>query len=146
MKKLLVGVVAAAVVAFTGCSGSSSSSGGKTSNAGGPGSVVKTPEGTFELDTPSALTVKQGDDRGISIGIKKGKNVDVDVALTFKDPPKGISFDPEKSTIKHGEGKVDVKMKVAADAATGAFDINVTGHPDKGDDAHGSFKVTVEKK
>jgi len=146
MKKLLAGCLAVAVVAFTGCSASSSKTGGVTSNAGGPGSVVKQPEGTWELDTPSSVKVKQGDDREISFGIKKGKNVDADVALSFHDAPKGISFDPANPTIKHGEGKVDVKMKVAADAATGDFDINVTGHPDKGADAHGKFKVTVDKK
>jgi len=146
MRKLLAGVLAGAVIAFIGCSTPSS-------KVGGPGAVPSSGKdpligkkaGTFTLDLPT-VKVKQGDEAGVPIGIKRGPDLEVDVTIKFENPPKGITFTPAIPMIKHGDNKVDVKVKAADDAALGEQTIKVTAHPSEGKDLEDSFKLTVEKK
>lgn len=140
-----------ALVAFTGC--------GNRGTPGGPGATdsdTKKPlygdaDNTFHLSVPSSLplnstTVKQGETTKVTIGIKRGKNFEQDVALTFTDLPTGVTLDPATSPIKHGDTEAKFTLKAVDDAALGNFTIKVTGTPTKGPDATNSFKIIVEKK
>jgi len=140
-----------ALVAFTGC--------GNRGTSGGPGATdpeTKKPlygeaDNTFHLSVPSNLplnstTVKQGDTTKVTIGIKRGKNFEQDVTLTFTDLPTGVTLDPATSPIKHGDTEAKFTLKAVDDAALGNFTIKVTGTPTKGPDATNSFQITVGKK
>jgi hypothetical protein len=152
MKSLFVGsfMMLMALVAFTGC--------GNRGTSGGPGATdsdTKQPlygeaDNTFHLSVPSSLpfkstTVNQGETAEVTIGIKRGKNFDQDVALTFTDLPTGVTLDPVTSPIKHGDTEAKFTLKAVDNAALGNFEVMVTGTPTKGADATNSFKITVGK-
>jgi hypothetical protein len=105
------------------------------------------PKDTFTLSMPFlSPSLKQGDERAVSIGIKRDKNFDQDVALSFADMPTGVSVEPTGPTIKNGDGEAKFTLKAADDAALGTFTVKVTGHPKTGADATREFKFTVAKK
>ena len=102
---------------------------------------------SFTLSTPRLSTsLKQGETQTVSIGIKRDKSFDQDVALTFGDMPTGVTLRPLSPVIKHGDAKAQVTLTAADDAALGNFAIKVTGHPAKGADASNELKLTVAKK
>ena len=102
---------------------------------------------TFTLSAPVlSTTLKQGGTKEVSIGIKRDKDFDQDVALTVADLPKGVTCDPASSVIKHGDTEMKLTFKATDEAALGDFGINMTGHPNKGADASREFKLTVAKK
>jgi hypothetical protein len=147
MKSSFAGLLVMALVTFTGCN--------TKGTPGGPGATdpnAKKPlygqaNDTFDLTRPTlSTTLKQGDTVESSIGIKRGKNFDQDVTLTFADVPKGVTIDPASPVIKHGDTETKFTLKAADDASLGDFAINVTGHPTKGADASHEFKLTVAKK
>jgi hypothetical protein len=108
-------------------------------------SVAK--KATFHLSAPFLSTsLKQGETKEVSIGIKRDKNFDQDVALAFTDLPVGVTFTPVNSVIKPGDTEAKITIKGADDAAVGDFKVKVTGHPTKGADASTEFKVSVAKK
>ena len=120
---------------------------------GGPGANVNKPpvvgraDETFTLDVPNLSTsLKQGETKMFSIAIKRGKNTDQDVKLSFTDMPKGVTFDPASPTIKHGDQDVKISATAADDAALGDFVVKVAGHPTTGADATNTMKLTVVKK
>ena len=101
---------------------------------------------TFHLSAPYlSTTLKQGDKKEVSIGIKRDKNFAQDVTLTFADLPGGVTIDPASPVIKHGELEAKLTLKGAADAAVGDFKVKVTGHPTKGADASTELSITVAK-
>ena len=138
----LSGLVALAI----GCNASTPGGPG----AKGPGDkkpIVGMAEDTFNLDPPNlSTTLKQGESKTVTIGIKRGKNFSQDVALKFENPAKGLTIEPKDVTIKHGEQDAKLTLKAADDAALGDFTVKVTGHPASGADSLGEFKVKVEKK
>ncbi len=102
---------------------------------------------TFTLSMPMLSTsLKQGETKAVSIGIKRDKNFDQDVTLTFADMPKGVTLDPASSVLKRGDMDANFTLKGAADASLGDFAVKVTGHPTKGADASNELKFTVAKK
>lgn len=140
----LIALLIAALVGCIGCSASGTSGGPGTTNPKKP--VVGQAEDTFSLTTPTLSTsIKQGETKTVSIGIKRGKNFNEDVALKFADAPKGVTIDGPQA-IKHGEEEAKISLKAADDAAVGDHTIKVTGHPTKGSDASQDLKITVEKK
>ncbi|HYV34951.1 MAG TPA: hypothetical protein VE988_04550, partial [Gemmataceae bacterium] len=109
--------------------------------------VLGQADDTFTLSVPTlATTLKQGETKTASIGIKRGKNFDGDVTIKFAETPKGLAIDPTSPVIKHGDTEAKITLKAAEDAALGDFTIKLTGHPTKGADAANEFKVTVQKK
>jgi hypothetical protein len=149
MKRSLAGLLLMALVAFTGCNW------GTKATPGGPGATntsAKAPlygqaDDTFNLSVPFlSTTLKQGETKAVSMGIKRGKNFDQDVALKFDDLPKGVTLDPASPVIKHGDTEAKLTLKAADDASLGDFTVKVTGHPTKGPDASTEFKITVDKK
>jgi len=101
---------------------------------------------SFTLSVPRLTTsLKQGGTNTISIGIKRDKSFDQDVALQFSGMPTGVTLDAGESVIKHGDAEAQITFTAAADAALGSFDIKVTGHPATGADASNEFKLSVAK-
>jgi len=147
MKRLIATVMAAGLVGLVGCDTSST--------PGGPGArggdtrkpVVGQKDDTFTLSMPTiSPSMKQGETKALSIGIKRGKNFDEDVTVKFESLPKGVTVDPPSPMIKHGEEEAKVNLKAADDAALGDHKLRVTGHPQKGTDASSDLSLTVNKK
>ncbi len=108
--------------------------------------LTVTPKDTFTLTPPrSSTSLKQGETKTISIGIKRDKTFDQDVALEFGDLPTGVTRDPQEPVIKNGDSETRITLTTADDASLGNFSIKLTGHPAKGADAISEFKLTVIK-
>jgi hypothetical protein len=155
MKKCILTAAVAALIGVTGCSQGTS---------GGPGAErakqqeresklkqaedkVRQPEETFSLSVPTLSTsIKQGETKVVTIGIKRGKNFDQDVTVKFDNVPAGATIDPASATIKHDEANAKVKVKVADDAALGDFKVRVIGKPASGTEATNDLKLTFAKK
>src|SRR4051794_20819143 len=110
MKKSLATMLVAGLVGFVGCESKSTTPGGPGANRpSGPNSTDNKPivgqaNETFSLSMPTLSTkLKQGESKDITIGIKRGKNIDEDVAIKFEDVPKGVTFEPPSPMIKHGD-------------------------------------------
>ncbi|SRR5579875_3695908 len=151
MKRIYVGLAAAALAAFLGCEGTKSTPGGAgVTNRGTGGAKVPSvgkPDNSFTLSTPTLSTkLKQSESEVVKISIKRGKNFDQDVSLRFEGLPKGVSVEPASPTIKHGEDEAKVTVKAADDAALGDFTVKVIGHPKEGPDGTSEMKLTISKK
>jgi uncharacterized membrane protein len=143
-----------ALGALVGCSGDQS--GGGSARVGGPGATVSSDrsapllgpkEGEFSLHTPLLSTrVKQGASDIVTISVKRGKNFDEDVALSFDKVPDHVTLDPKAPTIKKGDNDVKVTIKAGEDAGLGDHEITVTGKPTKGPGVNEKLKLTIEKK
>ena len=134
----------AAAIALAGCD---------HGTPGGPGTKNppdKTPartENTFTVTVPTmAISLKQGETKTASIGIKRQRNFDEDVHIKLSEMPKGVTVDPSSATIKHGEDEVKFTVKAADDAALGDFNVEVTGTPTSGTMATNKMKISVSKK
>ncbi|HTU90903.1 MAG TPA: hypothetical protein VMF69_12570 [Gemmataceae bacterium] len=149
MRHTFAVVACAALLIFTGCDKGTPGGPGATNNKSTNSKIpsLKQGEDTFSLTVPTlSTTLKQGENKVVSLGIKRGKNFDEDVMLKFENLPKGMTIDPSAPTIKHGDTEVNVTIKAASDAAVGDFTIEVKGHPEKGPDATQKLKVTVKSK
>jgi hypothetical protein len=100
----------------------------------------------MSVPTFSTKVVQGGESKEATVGISRGKNFDEDVALSLGDLPRGVTAEPSKTTIKHGDKEARFTFKAADDAALGDFTVKVTGHPQKGGDATNELKLTVQKK
>ena len=151
MKKICVGIAALLIAGLLGCNGSGTPGGpGATTNSNVTATskpIVGEKDDTFTLDTPTlATTLKQGEAKQVTIGIKRGKNFNEDVVLKFEGLPQGVSVDPLIPTIKHGDPEAKLNVKADEKAALGDFTVKVTGKPTKGADAVNEFKITVKGK
>ena len=154
MKNTLLAVATAALIALSGCTDSTKTSGGpggkdkdkaNTSNTKKiEDSVIQRPD-SFSL-SPSNMTLKQGETKKDKIKISRGKNFDQDVAVSFDKLPDGVTVDPAAPTIKKGEDNIEVSVKATDAAAIGSFDVKITGKPATGDSSNNTMKLTVEKK
>jgi hypothetical protein len=144
MKRTFAGLLVVALVALVGCGGHDSAGGPGATNLTGKQPLYGQAENTFNLTAPST-SLKQGETKAISIGIKRGTNFQEDVTLKFADVPQGVTLDPASPVIKHGETETKVTLKAAADASLGDFAVKVTGHPTKGGDGSTDLKITVAK-
>ena len=144
MKSALVATAAAAMFVLVGCNNGTPGGPGVDKNK--PSKVGQTAD-TFSLTVPELATkLKQGEAKDVTIGIKRGKNIDEDVTVKFEDVPKGVTFDPASPKIKHGDTEAKVGVKAADDAAVGDFTVKVIGKPTKGPEATNEMKVSVAKK
>src|SRR5208337_1592387 len=133
MNRTFAGLMVVALGALVGCGGRDS--------AGGPGATNPTSKqplygqavDTFNLTAP-ATSLKQGETKDVSIGIRRGTNFQGDVTLKFTEVPQGLTIDPTSPVIMHGETDTKVTVKAAADASLGDFNVKVTGHPTEGGD------------
>ena len=148
MKRLLAGVLAVGLVGLFGCNNSSTPGGpGATGDASSKKPLIGQADDTFTLSMPTLSTsLKQGETKSVTIGIKRGKNFDEDVTLKFDGMPKGVTVEPASPQIKHSETEAKINVKAADDATVGDSTVKVTGHPTKGGDASSELKITVNKK
>jgi len=153
MKSTLVTMALAALVAVVGCNKGTTGGAGadkekeNKSKVDRLKEVVRQPEDSFKLTVPLlSVKVKQGESKEVTIGIKRGKNFDEDVALKLEGLPKGVTAEPAEPAIKHGDKDVKLTVKAADDASLGDFTVKLTGHPEKGGDATNEFKLTVGAK
>jgi hypothetical protein len=143
MKSLFTGLAIMALAALAGC---------EQGTPGGPGTTEKKPvygqaDDTFNLSVPVLTSsVQQGEQTEATLGIKRAKNFDEDVALKFADVPKGVTVEPADPVIKRGDTDAKITFKVEDEAPLGDFKVNVTGHPTKGTDAQIEFKLTIAAK
>lgn len=99
---------------------------------------------TFTLSGPFlSTTIKQGDTKVVSVGIKRDKDFDQDVTLAFVGLPTGVTLAPTTAVIKPDDKEAKFMLKAGAEAAVGDFTITVTGHPTKGADASTELKITI---
>lgn len=139
------------LAAMTGCN---------QGTPGGPGTTepeskkhfydVGNAENTFTLHVPTSMplmktSLKQGGTAKVTIGVKRGKGFDQDVALKFENLPTGVKIDQSGAKIAHDKLEADLTLTAADDAALGEFEIKVVGHPTKGSDASNTFKIIVDK-
>jgi uncharacterized membrane protein len=147
MKISIIGLLLAALVAFTGCNDKGTPGGPGATNPTAKKPVLGNADDTFSLDVPNlSTTIKQGETKAVSIAISRGKNFDEDVTLKCTGVPKGVTIDPASPAIKHGDKEAKLTITAADDAALGEFAIKVTGRPAKGSEASNEFKLTVTKK
>jgi hypothetical protein len=143
MKSPFAGLAVMTLAALTGCSQGTS---------GGPGTTNESPaygqtDDTFNLSVPvMSSSLKQGEKSEATVGIKRAKNFDEDVALKFADVPKGVTFEPASPMIMHGDTDAKITFKAEDEAPLGDFNVKVTGHPTKGGDAQIEFKLTIAAK
>jgi uncharacterized membrane protein len=143
MKSSFAGLAVMTLAALTGCTQGS---------PGGPGTTGKAPaygqaEDTFNLSVPAmSSSLQQGEQTEATVGIKRAKNFDEDVALNFADIPQGVTVEPASPVIKHGDTDAKITFKAGDEAPLGDFKVKVTGHPTKGADAQIEFKLTIAAK
>ncbi len=141
MKRLFV-VSAMAFTTALGCTQGTPGGPGTTSGSSKTG--LGQAEDTFNLSVPvMSSSIQQGATTDAVIGIKRAKNFDSDVSLTFTDLPTGVTIDPASPKIKHGDSEAKISLKAGNDAPLGDFQVKVTGHPAKGSDALVDFKISV---
>ncbi len=155
MKNIFLATAVLALIGLVGCNNGTPGGPGvdkaktqeKNSTVSRAEHGVRQAEDTFTLNPPHLSTkIKQGEAKEVTIGIKRGKNFDQDVALKLEGLPSGVTADPASPTIKKSETEAKINLKAANDAAVGDFTVKVTGHPSQGADATNEFKLTVAKK
>jgi uncharacterized membrane protein len=145
MKRVLA-VCVLGLVAALGCN---------QSEPGGPGAHTtgnKNPltgapkHETFKIDAPAmATTVKQGDQKEVSVTVDRSKDFKEDVTLTFA-ADKGVHVSPASHTVKASDSDTKVKVMVEADktAPIGEAKVHVTATPQTGEATSVDFKVNVK--
>jgi hypothetical protein len=146
MKSLFTGFLLLTLATLPGCT-QGTPGGPGTTEAGGKKPAFGQADDTFNLSVPVlSLSIQQGVRSETAIGIKRAKNFDEDVALTFTELPAGVTVEPMGPILKHGDLESKITFQATEDAPLGDFRIKVIGHPSKGSDAHVEFKLTVAAK
>ena len=96
------------------------------------------------LSPAQASFVKPGEKKTVTLGIRRGKRFEEDVALTFTDVPKGVTFEPAKPVSKHPSAEVEFTIQAAKDAALGDFAIKVTGGTANGHARENQLELSVD--
>jgi uncharacterized membrane protein len=133
MKKALVAAGLIAIVGLMGCK--------KSEEGGGAGA------NTFKLTVPLTSTaVKQGETQVLRVAVERGEAFKESVKLEVK-APKGLSVDPDSTTVKPGDkGDVQLTIKADKDAPLGDQVVQIKGKPDKGEPTTTTFTITVSAK
>ncbi len=133
------------LVILTGCNQGTSGGPGAAGPASEQATVGQTDE-TFTLNMPMMSTnLNQGETAAVSIGIKRGRNMDGDVTLKFEGLPEGVTIEPANPTIKREDTEAKLTLSAADDASLGDFTVKVMGHPTEGPDASNDLKITIAK-
>lgn len=110
--------------------------------------IVGEADNTFSLSVPLAsMTLKQGEEQSVTIGISRGRNFGEEVAIALVGLPAGVTLVTANPQIKHGDMNTELVLRAADDAALGEFTIKLTGHTaTSGTDATSELKLTVAQK
>ena len=132
MKKVIMIVVALALITVSGCY-SNSEKGGSVLK--GEGFKIAVP--TFDVD------MKQGDVKSVAISIERGESFKQDVNLEIK-AAKGISIEPTNVLVKASDiPDVQLQITIPKDAALGVYLVTVKGTPKTGGSTSTEFSVKV---
>lgn len=103
---------------------------------------------TFSLSVPfESVTLTQGEQKSMLIGINRGDNFREEVALKVSGLPQGVTLETAKPVIKQGDTDAALMLKAAPDSALGDFTIEVTGQTaSSGDDFTEKVEITVAQK
>jgi hypothetical protein len=146
MSKALFGVLFAAMIAVVGCDQIKQTAGGPgVASSGEKPPLYGQKDDTFNL-TLASQSVKQGDSKELTVGIKRGSNFEQDVGITLVDLPAGVTATPAGSALKHGDAEAKIMLTAAVEAAPGDYKIKLMGHPTKGGDSTTEVKLTVAPK
>jgi len=146
MKRLLPGFVMLMLAALTGCT-QGTPGGPGTTDAAGKKPVFGQTDDTFNLSVPvMSSSLQQGAQTEATVGIKRAKNFDEDVALQFDDVPQSVTVEPANPVIKHGDTDAKITFHAGDEAPLGDFKVKITGHPTKGGDAQIEFKLSIAAK
>lgn len=122
---------------------------------GGPGASSSTTdtllygqaEDSFNLSVPLlATTVRQGETVEGTIGIKRGTNFGETVVLSFANLPPGVTLEPASPDIRPDATETRVTIRAADNSPVGGYTIRIKGQPEKGQDAHVAFKLTIQER
>lgn len=146
MSRSFFGLLAVTLAALVGCDQTKHTAGGPGAGTTGErGPLYGEKDNTFDLAL-AAQSVKQGESKELTVGIKRGTNFSQDVGLRFVDLPAGVTATPASPALQHGDGDTKVMLAAADDAAPGDYTVKVVGHPATGGDATAEFKLTVAPK
>ncbi len=139
MKTLMGALSLAALLAIAGC---------HTGSEGGTGATDSTTPGFTQADNTFTLAktevkLRQGETKQVVIPISRGKSFEDDVTLGFSELPRGVTIDPPRPMIAHGDTAARFNLIAAEGASIGDFTVKVRGHPTKGVDALNDFEITV---
>lgn len=147
MKKLLMSVLAAGLVAGLGCN--QSTGGRPAASAHGGGGITGGKE-KFTLKGPmTSTTLKQGEMKKEELTVSRGAEFKDDLTFTVKFKPEGVDATVEPKVLKgsEGSGKVEVNLHAADTAKVGDGSVIVEAKPaDASAPAEVSIKVKVEAK
>ncbi len=94
-----------------------------------------------------AVTLTQGEEQTVLIGINRGQNFAEQVAIEVSGLPSGVTVETTDLAIEPGIRDVTLVLKAADDAALGDFTAELTGHTaSSGADFSKEFKITVAEK
>ena len=141
MSKVLFGVLFAALVAVIGCDQSKQTAGspGATTSGEKP-PLYGQKDDTFNL-TLASQSVKQGDAKELTVGIKRGTNFDQDVGISFVDLPAGVTATPAASALKHGDADAKIILTAAVEARARRLQNQAHGPPDQGGRCHNRIQA-----
>src|SRR5438445_12258571 len=112
MKVFFSLLIAGTLIIFAGCADKGSPGGPGVTKDKTSQKTVGQAEETFSLKPPmTSTTIKQGESKEITIGMKRGKNFSEDVTLSFNDLPKGVTIEPAKPMIDGGKDEAKVTVK-----------------------------------
>lgn len=159
MKTLVVGLFLLTLAVAVGCTDSSSdepkvATSPESEQPDEPVKVVaKKPiageaDKTFSLSVPfESVTLTQGEEKSVLIGINRGENFREEVAIEVSDLPQGVTLETADPVIKQGDMDAALVLKAAADAALGDFTFEVKGRTSSsGADFSKEVNLTVAQK
>ena len=113
-------------------------------NVSPQGGIIPRDEG-FSINVPSSNTIKQGEDKAVTVSLNRGAYFKQDVRLDIKT--EGISVTPTNVLVKASD-KSDVQLHivVSSDAALGEYRVSVKGTPETGEPTSTEFTVKVVAK
>ena len=101
---------------------------------------------TFRISAPATATsLKQGEQKEVSVAVNRSSDFKQDVTLKFK-ADKGVSVTPETATVKasSSDTKLNVMISADKDAPVGKATIHVSATPETGDSTSADFTVNVQ--
>jgi len=143
--RLVVGSLVIASVSLIGCEQNKRTAGGPGATTGEKPPLYGQRDDTFNLNL-AAQSVKQGESKDVTVGIKRGTNFDQEVGVKFVDLPAGVTMSPASPALKHGDSDLKVTLKATDEAAPGEYTVKLMGHPTKGGDSTTEFKLTIAAK
>ncbi|XZE19751.1 hypothetical protein SH449x_005079 [Pirellulaceae bacterium SH449] len=133
MKYVVIGMMLFVPVLAISCTRAPTETSKTGANQGQERTVAKVPvsgvaDQTFSLSVPfDTVTVIQGGQTPIKIGINRGPNFGEDVTLKVSNLPSGVTMEKETSMIAKGDNDASLKLIATKEAALGDFTIKVTG-------------------